>query len=153
MFWMWVSRRQTKKARTQNRPKKLIIIFFGVLTVFSIISGLYALSSLLNKPSLLSPLAGSTQSIHKTVLPAFNRSGEEVEDLLRAQKISYTSVETASDAAYLITLSDGVKVLLKKENIPVQIASLQLILRRLTMEGKRFSRLDFRYDKPVIVLK
>jgi len=37
-----------------------------------------------------------------------------------------------------------------KKSLTEQMSSLQLTIHQLTMEGKDFSGLDFRYDRPVI---
>ena len=75
----------------------------------------------------------------------------QVEDSLEKNGISFSAVKIASDSSYLVTLQDGSKVILNQnKNLQNQISSLQLILSRLTIEGKRFKSLDFRYDKPVV---
>jgi hypothetical protein len=40
--------------------------------------------------------------------------------------------------------------LTRDKDINPQLASLQFILSRLTMEGKGFRSLDLRFDKPII---
>jgi hypothetical protein len=77
-----------------------------------------------------------------------------LEKLLKEQKISYTKISKAPDETYIITLNDDEEALVTfKKDIHQQISSLQFILSRLTMEGKQFTRLDLRFDKPVIVAK
>ena len=49
-----------------------------------------------------------------------------------------------------MTVGSGTVILTTSKDIAQQIDSLQLTIRQLTMEGKEFHRLDFRYDKPVI---
>jgi len=37
-----------------------------------------------------------------------------------------------------------------QKDLSQEIASLQLTIAHLTIEGKSFSRLDFRFDRPII---
>lgn len=149
---MWRTRRQTKKHKTKNKPKVLLQTVYCVVGVAAFGFIIYALSSLLRQDTLVVPVV-LTQSV-KGVASMFSAGDAgEVERLLKEKKISFLFVTTSKDAAYVVTLPDNAEVLLAKENIPTQIASLQHITSRLTMEGKRFTRLDLRFDRPVIVLK
>ena len=50
-----------------------------------------------------------------------------------------------------VELKDGGKVIFSsKKDLKKQITSLQLVLSRLTIEGKKLKILDFRYDNPVV---
>lgn len=81
-----------------------------------------------------------------------NTNRSEINDLLQESGIAFTSVESANDSSYLVNLKDGGQVIItQNKNVQNQISSLQLILSRLTIEGKRFKSLDFRYDKPVVL--
>ena len=56
-----------------------------------------------------------------------------------------------SDGSFAVTLQDGGEVILSsKKDIGSQLTSLQLVLSRLTIEGKKLKRLDFRFDNPVV---
>ena len=68
--------------------------------------------------------------------------------MLSKYEISYDQIYTTKEGDYIIKLNPDGEVLLNQN-----AASLQLVLARITMEGKRFSRLDFRFEKPVIVFK
>ena len=60
----------------------------------------------------------------------------------------------SEDDTYLVKLGeDQIVVFSAKKNLENQISSLQFILSRLTMEDREFSRLDLRFDKPIIVLE
>lgn len=88
----------------------------------------------------ISPLASSK---------AIKDSG--IETLLKKAKINFSNVEIASDSSYLVFLVDNGSVLISpNKSLDLQVRSLQIILSRLTIEGKRFKSLDFRFDKPVI---
>jgi len=50
-----------------------------------------------------------------------------------------------------VELRDGGELILSsKKDLENQLSSLQLILSRLTIEGKKLKKLDFRYDNPVV---
>ena len=60
-------------------------------------------------------------------------------------------MHASSDASLIVELeNEGVVILSSKKDIRSQISSLQLILSRLTIEGKKLKILDFRYDNPVV---
>ena len=60
---------------------------------------------------------------------------------------------SASDSSYLVDLRDGGQAIIsKKKDIQEQINSLQLMLNRLTIEGKRIKTVDFRFDRPILRL-
>lgn len=74
--------------------------------------------------------------------------------LLTKHAIPYEQVYVTKDGDFLVKLQPEGEVLLSKNGALEQnISSLQLVLARITMEGKQFSRLDFRFEKPVIVFK
>lgn len=61
--------------------------------------------------------------------------------------ISYIEDENSFEA----TLSGNLRIFLtKKQDLSRQVASLQYILNRSKIEGKRPSKIDLRFDKPVI---
>ena len=73
-----------------------------------------------------------------------------LEVLLKKANVPFSSVTRSSDF-YIIILSGGGQVIMSsKKELAVQISSLQLMLWRLTIEGKRIKSLDFRFDKPII---
>ncbi len=132
-----------KKRKLKNRLfgeiKIFLFAFFILLVLFS---GYLALNYLIPKKGVLSPLA---QQIS-------NQRHDQLQGELEKYNIPFTRVDISSDSSYLVTLNDGSQVIISTDkNIENQISSLQLILSRLTIEGKRFKSLDFRYDKPVIV--
>ncbi len=89
-----------------------------------------------------------------------NVSAEEVEvgkkiiNELKKNNIQYTSIDQQEGSIYSIKLVDKTEVLIGNDkDITSQIASLQFIYNRLTMEGKLIRKLDLRFDKPVIIFK
>lgn len=75
-----------------------------------------------------------------------------IEGLLYEKNIPFSQVRDASESSKIIVLKDGGEVLVSsKKDMDSQISSLQLILSRLTIEGKKFKRLDLRFERVVIV--
>ena len=84
----------------------------------------------------------------------FDEGVEKIKKLLSKGKIQYATITRGPGKSYLITLTTGEEILLTSdETVLRHISSLQVILSRLTMDGRRVKRLDFRYDKPVITYK
>ncbi len=76
--------------------------------------------------------------------------GSNLKALLKKKNIPFTSIRYSSDY-YSLTLADGGEVFVSsKKDLTLQINSLQLMLNRLTIEGKRIKSLDFRFDKAII---
>lgn len=102
---------------------------------------------------LVSPLGKIGQQVLGSKIKV-DQDTERIKTYLTQEKIAYATIGRLSGNSYQITLTTGEEVLITSDkDILRQLASLQLILTRLTMEGKHISRLDLRYDKPVIVYK
>lgn len=146
---MFHRKRILKKDKQKHRIKLWFIV--GAILMVILAGVVFSLWMMYTHRDLyVSPLSS---------LEAFNiptkseRNVALVEKLLRKEKIAYVSV-VVSDAAIVITLDREAEVVLsQKKDMTEQISSLQYILSRLTMEGKLFSRLDLRFEKPVVVLE
>lgn len=90
------------------------------------------------KPLFLSPIGEN------------NNDTKKIEKILKNNNISFSQVSLA-DSYYEIIISNNgqVKISLKKD-IDKQITSLQRILRELTIEGKSFKSIDFRFEEPIV---
>ena len=129
---------QTKKTKKQNRRKRILvfIFFLGYVSLFLLLTGFVWVEKLFPKASLISPVSTQSQKSLGAILDKKN--------------ISYESVEKL-DGYYLVKIKDGGEVLISdKKDLTEQASSLQLIVSRLKIEGKKFKRLDFRFDRPVI---
>lgn len=74
----------------------------------------------------------------------------KIESILSGVGISFSSIELAKDY-YNIKLKDGGQVYLSfKKDFNIQISSLTSILKQLTINGKRFNFIDFRFEKPLV---
>lgn len=130
--------------KTKRKGKAILVKIIVPLVLFLVIlSGLYFFMPLFRNISVISPLASVVLRSDVWV----------VKSELYKNKISYSSVEIASDSSYLVILHDGAQVVLdSKKDITKQISSLQLMLNRLTIEGKRIKLIDLRFDRPIIRL-
>jgi len=139
--------RKDKKIARKRRIK--FFLAFLVLLFFSV-SGAYLYIVQKNRPLYISPLA-------KMILGDSSTKSEGDQKLIKNSfKALHLDIDKISETndAYVILLKDKSQIILSsKKNITSQISSLQFILARLTMEGKLFTQLDLRFDKPVIRLK
>ncbi len=120
---------------------KLFFLIVSLLIFCLLFVGYYFYSGRF-KSSFISPLAKEESF-----------STEKVNELLKKNSISFSSVVFINDS-FLVSLSSGEEVILSSQkNLEQQISSLQVILSRFTIEGKKFSRLDFRYDKPLVTFR
>lgn len=129
----------TKKQKKHNFRKRLAVgIFFSGLVVG--VAALFYLAFFQKPPEFLNPLSKDQTS-----------AGIKIAQVLKEKNILYKSVTTSKDLTYKIMLSKDSEVIIDpKKDIELQLSSLQLILKRLKIEGKTFRRLDFRYQKPII---
>lgn len=122
---------------------KIPYIFSGLLLITVFLSLVSAASYLVSsRMKILNPLAMN--------LPQGNKKGT-LEDELYKKNIQYFKVEIATDSSYLIFLKDdGIVLVSNEKDLSDQITSLQLILGRLTIEGRKFKKLDLRFNQPII---
>lgn len=147
---MWHRKRLLKKDKRQVNKKRLLFISFvlGVLGLGCIGLGTVLL---MREPLYTSPLP--------LLLPKYALDDEKVvksqiEAELRKRKIEFTSISSIDQNSYKIIMKENGEVFMSSEkDVMSQLSSLQVIMQRLTMEGKKFSRLDLRYDRPVISLR
>jgi hypothetical protein len=146
-----------KKNNISPRKRKRLIkklFFVSLLSLVIIvafgIAGYFTLIVQLRKPAYISPLPNMKQA---------QASGQDttlmsIKKRLDRDTIAYSSIKQEQGGSYKLTLQKGGEVMISsKKDLGLQIASLQYILSRLTMEGKLFSQLDLRFDKPVIRLR
>lgn len=73
-----------------------------------------------------------------------------IEKLLKESNILFSTV-VFSDSSYIINIPNSGQVKFSSQkDIEGQISSLQRILRELTIEGRPFKKIDFRFDEPII---
>lgn len=75
----------------------------------------------------------------------------KLSNLLSQKGMEISVSPTSSDSAILVNLVNGETIIFSTiKDMAAQVDSLQIILARLTIEGKKLKTLDFRYDKPVV---
>lgn len=126
--------------------RKILFLFFIFLGSFI---ALVCIFFVVKHPlSIVNPLSKTSDS---TEFSDMGNSVEKITDLLKKNNIETTSVVNASESAVLATLPDGQEVVFSRDkDLNQQITSLQLILSRLTIEGKRVNRIDLRFANPVV---
>ncbi|HVA96417.1 MAG TPA: hypothetical protein VND99_02070 [Candidatus Acidoferrales bacterium] len=138
--------------RKRKRYLKKIIYLSVSLSIFVLVLcgiTLYVFVVKMKKPLYISPLP----SMHAVQAAEDDKKYSELQAGLTKDQIDYAEI-THGNNAYVVTLqNDGKVTFSTQKDIMSQIASLQYILSHLTMEGRQFSMLDLRFDKPVIVLK
>lgn len=138
----------TKKIIPRNkkriRTKLSVGIFFVFLLTVLVGYVVFDVPTRLNK-EIISPIP--------QLLYSNNPHDIIKESLIKAQ-VPFETIYVASGSSYVVKQEEGQEIFLtSKKDIRTQVATLQLILSRLTIEGKSLSRLDLRYDKPIVVLK
>ncbi len=115
-----------------------------------LISGYFFYTLILRKPLYISPLPSNNNSV---LASQSDKNLTVLDRQLRDKRIEFSKIEEVG-TSYIIYLKNGSQIILSThKDIKSQIASLQFLLPRLTMEGKLFSRLDLRFDKPVIIIR
>ncbi len=123
-----------QKRRNRNLPH--VFIFLIVISI--LICGFLYLY-LFKKPTIISPI-GTKNSM----------SRETIGKLLSDAKIPFWEISIATDSSYLVRLNDESEVLLSSKDTSLRIQSLQALLKQFTIEGQKFKRIDFRFEKPTI---
>ena len=130
----------TKKLKRKGKFFFIKIIFPILILLILLAVLLYKLPAfpIFNKP-IISPLGQNKPS-----------QASNLESLLKKAKIPFASISQLPDY-YIVMLFDGGQIFISsKKDLTSQISSLQLMVNRLTIEGKRIKSLDFRFDKPII---
>lgn len=139
---MLLRKRRINKYNSKKGIKVILItiLFIGLIVTF--FTYLY-INFYINTYGFISPL-----SINKDSLLV------RVEEGLEKQNISFGKVTTNSDGSLSVKLKDESEIIFSsKKSVTSQITSLQLMLSRLTIEGKKLKSLDFRFDNPVVSFK
>lgn len=139
--------------RKRKRFLKRVLFFSSLLGVVAIIGvGMLAYCYFFKeqKPSF------SPQLTMKTVVQAKQEDAfqSQLKQALEKNNLEYSTITPEKDGTYKVVLTKGgIVTFSSQKDIITQIASLQYILSHLTMEGKLFSQLDLRFEKPVIKLR
>lgn len=100
------------------------------------------------------PQAPVSKLANKPKISKDSQLSKNLEEILKKNGIGFSTIQISSNSSILVNLAGGEEVFFSEgKPFDNQVSSLQFILSRLTIEGKRFSRLDFRFDKPVVTFK
>jgi hypothetical protein len=136
---MFTRKRLLKKEKIKRKYRTLILFIGFVLIIVSVFELIY-LNFSFGRVTYISPIAKITASRISILEHEMDLRG-----------IKYSSVNIDNDGSFNINLSDSGEVILSsKKDLRSQLSSLQLILSRLTIEGKKLKVLDFRYNHPVV---
>jgi len=126
--------------RNKYGKKKGLIIFVIFALFLSILAVILYSTYWIKKPLFISPIGSNSQNLTK-----------KLEKLLLDSGIEFSSIASQFNSSYMVRLKeDGEAILSLHKDFKKQIASLQAVLKQLTIEGKRVIRIDFRFDKPVV---
>lgn len=141
-----------RKIQNKRKTASFVRVFFisstTSLVIFFLLVGFYMLQLLPQRQNFISPLPKSL------VKGGTTAEVNTLEKLLKEKNIAFFSLSSVDDSSYLVNLTSGEEIVFSAHKpLSVQVSSLQLIIARLTIEGKRIERLDFRYNKPVVTLR
>lgn len=129
---MFINQRKRKYFRKKTAAYVLLL---GILLACAFFLNLFFNS---RKPLFISPLG------------KMNADRSYVEKILKKNNILFSRI-SLSENFYLVMIQNNGQVRLSQnKDIDKQIASLQRIMRELTIEGKTFKSIDFRFESPII---
>lgn len=129
------------------RKKRIFYLFYIIVFIIAVSFPVIIFLVLSRESPLISPIA-------TTIKNNFARGGmlEDYKKSLAKSNIEFDNISLSSDLSIHLFLKNNGEVIFSSEkDMDAQISSLQLIISRSTIEGKRLSRLDFRFDKPIVV--
>lgn len=130
-----------RKKTSKNRTIRILIILVLFITLFLIIKGLLLLPPLLENLSFLP---------HKLTSPLLNSSARDrLSVLCQKYDLDLYKINFKKDY-YEIYLSNNIVAYLKNSDLEKQVASLQFILKRFKIEGRKIKVIDLRFSKPII---
>jgi hypothetical protein len=119
----------------------IVLLLFAAITVFGLL-----LKQIYLDQKYVSPIP-RVNTVDNSKLKIDQNIAQE----LQKREIRYIRIDISSLSYYRIVLTNNSIILLAVDkDLKQQIASLQYILNRLTMEGRSFKKLDLRFNKPVI---
>lgn len=136
----------SKRRINKYSPKQGLKLILITILFIGIISTLFAylyINFYINTYGFISPLSQNKETLLV-----------KVEEELEKQNISFGKVLSNSDGSLSVKLKNESEIIFSsKKDVKSQITSLQLMLSRLTIEGKKLKSLDFRFDNPVVSFK
>ncbi len=132
-----------KKAVIKKKLLHLIILFFIIIVL--VFGGILLW---LFKPLNLKAINLTSGKLFN---PAINNNYLILLNQLAKEHINITYLNYLDEETAMASLSSGVKVIfsLKKEPISL-VTSLQLILSRFRIEGRKVNKIDLRFKNPIV---
>lgn len=129
------------KPRNRRPLRKKLLAYVFLLILFILLGFCINLFFISKNSQFISPLG-------KNNLDSIN-----LEKILREKDILFSTV-TISGSSYAINIPNNGQVKFSQEkDIAKQVSSLQRILKELTIEGKPFKSIDFRFNEPIIIFE
>lgn len=141
--------RHLRRERKKRGLRAIFIFWYGIIFLGSS----YFLVTLFfwQRENYISPLAEVARAAQ--VANTNKKTSDGVRSSLEKAHIPTISVAVSGNTATVI-LSTEEKILIStQKDLASQVSSLQRILSRFTIEGKRFKQIDLRFDRPIILLK
>lgn len=132
-----------KRARKTNYfLKTFFYIFSSSVLLVLILNLIFPKASWFRKPIVINPVIRNSDI-----------EGSKIGRLLSNASIPFSSINSVQDYFDIELNGSGRVYMSYKKDINSQISSLTAILKQLTINGKGFKLIDFRFDKPVIVFE
>lgn len=110
--------------------------------------------SLFSRQNFISPLPTVLNKKINSQDEKDNEFKKELEEELLKTNLGFSEIIFTQDSSLSVELASGEKIIFSfRKPVKSQVSSLQLMLSRFTIEGKKVEQLDFRFDKPVVVFK
>lgn len=144
-----MNKNKLHKRKLRRIIKVFIFLFFIFLATICILF-LCSVTIFKKKQIVLTPI-GSVKNVQTDNQKMSPEVSDTMQKLFDQFHLSVESINTGTDSATHILFSSGQEIVLSENKaMETQLASLQLIMNRLTIEGKQFNRIDLRFDNPVI---
>lgn len=125
--------------RQKRHFKNIFLSFIFLIAVIGITLFFLIIFFISGKPLFISPVGKMGTDL------------ASVKKTLKNNDILFSEV-ILSDYSYIVNIQNNGQVRLSQvKDIGKQVTSLQRILRELTIEGRSFKSIDFRFAEPVIV--
>lgn len=126
--------------------KKLLHLIILILFIFSLVSG--GIFLWIFKPINFKTVNFTSKKLFN---PATNNNYLILLNQLAKEQINISYLNYLDNETVEASLSSGVKVIFSLKNNPIDlVTSLQLILSRFRIEGRKVNKIDLRFKNPVV---
>ena len=133
--------------RRFNQTVQKIIPIMGIFMVTLVC--LFIIKFIFHSSSLISPIGKAYSSVVSSITSQDTNENERRKEF-SDHNMTITALQQTETDITITSDKNATYIFDKKKKIPEQRTSLQLILSRLTIEGKQASKIDFRFDNPVV---